>query len=70
MADTEEETNGTTRSTVHWGTKGIAPVIKRTERQTYYLLQKGRIRCARKVGGRWCAGDAALRAEFGIGGEQ
>jgi len=67
--DDNQDNNASSRSTVHWGAKNIGPVINQTERQTIHLLQTGQIKCAQKKGGRWCAGDAALSAEFGIGGQ-
>jgi hypothetical protein len=33
-----------------WGAKAIGDVIRRTEHQTHYLLERGAIRAARKVG--------------------
>ena len=37
-----------------WGVRGIATLIKRTERQTFHLLETGQLP-AKKVGGRWVA---------------
>ena len=42
-----------------WETKGIAEVIRRTPRQTHYLLSQGALP-ARIVGGRWVASRRAL----------
>jgi hypothetical protein len=46
-----------------WGTKAISDEIARSPRQTHYLLENSRLP-ARKIGGRWCASRAALRAFF------
>ena len=43
-----------------WGVGALSKEIGRTERQTFYLLENGRLP-ARKVGGRWCASRAGLR---------
>jgi hypothetical protein len=64
--DNPQDNNATSRPKVLWGTRAIAEVINRTERQTSHLLQRGAIKSARKVEGRYCAGEPALRAEFGI----
>ena len=48
-----------------WGAAAIGQVIGRSKNQTNYLLWKGLIRSARKVGGLWCASPEALRREFG-----
>lgn len=53
-------------SPVCWGAQEIGRVIGRDERQTFHLLQIGEIKCARRVGGRWCAGREALLREFGV----
>jgi hypothetical protein len=50
-----------------WGAAAIGQVINRNPRQTHHLLASGCIKSARKVGGRWTAIPAALRAEFGSG---
>ncbi len=46
-----------------WGCKAIAKVIGRTERQTYHLLETGRLK-AKKYGQIWAADEYALRADF------
>jgi hypothetical protein len=33
-----------------WGAAAIAAIINRNLRQTYYLLERGQIRCAKKIG--------------------
>ena len=49
-----------------WGTRAIGREINRTERQTYHLLSRGSIKCARKIkGGGWVAHRGSLRREFG-----
>lgn len=49
----------------YWGAQEIGRVIGRNPRQTIHLLQGGKIKCARKVGGRWTANHLALLREFG-----
>jgi hypothetical protein len=49
----------------YWGATEISRVIRRTPRQTHHLLQRGYIKCAKKVGGRWTANHDALLREFG-----
>jgi hypothetical protein len=44
-----------------WGAKAIAPVVGRTERQTFYLLEKGLIP-AKKIGNTWVASRRQLQA--------
>jgi hypothetical protein len=46
-----------------WGVQSIANEIDRTERQTFHLLETGRLP-ARKVGGRWCSTRTRLRKFF------
>jgi hypothetical protein len=53
-------------SLVIWGAEPIGAIIGRNARQTHHLLINGEIKCARKVGGRWCASIPALRVEFGL----
>ena len=64
--DDAQGTRTTIESTVCWGAEEIGKTINRTERQTFHLLKLGQIKSARKVGGKWTAGRAALHAEFGI----
>jgi len=56
-----------------WGARAIVEVIGRTERQTHYLLESGRIRAARKAGpnprSQWLAPISGLRAQFCAGDE-
>jgi hypothetical protein len=56
----------TPESLVIWGAEPIGEIIGRNPRQAHHLLTSGQIKSARKVGGRWCASIAALRAEFGL----
>ena len=56
-----------------WGARAIGAVINRTERQTHYLLESGRIRAACKADpdskrSQWCASLAGLREQFCAGG--
>ena len=53
-------------SLVTWGAETIGAIIGRNPRQAHHLLVTGQIKCARKVGGRWCVSIPALRAEFGL----
>jgi hypothetical protein len=46
-----------------WGVKPISEEINRSERQTFHLLENGRLP-AKKIGGRWCASRTALRRHF------
>lgn len=46
-----------------WGASAIAAEIKRTPRQTFYLLQTGKIP-ARKLGATWVANREVLRRYF------
>lgn len=48
-----------------WGTKEISKVIRRTERQTGYLLEAQKLKSAKKIGGRWVVSRSALLAELG-----
>lgn len=46
-----------------WGLKAIAKLIRRTERQAYYMASEGKIP-AKQVGGRWVASRQKLIAFF------
>jgi hypothetical protein len=46
-----------------WGVKPISEEINRNERQTFHLLENGRLP-AKKIGGRWCASRIGLRRHF------
>jgi hypothetical protein len=46
-----------------WGAAAIGRAIARNERQTFFLLETGKIP-AKKVGGRYCADRGELRAFF------
>jgi hypothetical protein len=46
-----------------WGVKPISEEINRSERQTFHLLENGRLP-AKKIGGRWCASRIRLRRHF------
>jgi hypothetical protein len=48
-----------------WGALAIGRVIGRNPRQTSYLLERGVIKSARKLGGLWVANRSALMREFG-----
>ncbi|MGC1178449.1 MAG: hypothetical protein WA884_05365 [Methyloceanibacter sp.] len=47
-----------------WGAKGIAPVIKRGERQTFHLLESGLLD-ASKVGKQWVSTPRPLLRSVG-----
>jgi hypothetical protein len=47
-----------------WTAKWIGKELGTTEAQTHYLLEKGLIRCAYKVGERWVCDRRDLRREF------
>jgi hypothetical protein len=51
-----------------WGAKAIGELIGRNERQSYYLLESGALRGARKIGGIWSAKRSALLAQWDIAG--
>jgi hypothetical protein len=48
-----------------WGAKSIGAEINRDYQQTFYLLERGLIRCAKKVGRQWVADEDELQREFG-----
>ena len=51
-----------------WGAKVIGAAIDRTPKQTYYLLNKGLIRSARRVGDQWVVDKDDLQHEFSAAG--
>ncbi|TIP42437.1 MAG: DNA-binding protein [Mesorhizobium sp.] len=46
-----------------WGCAAIARVIRRTQRQTFYMLENGTLP-AKKVGGRWVSERGKLLAHL------
>lgn len=66
VSDDSVNESKTSESPVCWGAEEIGRVIGRDTRQTTHLLAKGQIQSAKKVGGRWVAGRAALLREFGV----
>ena len=52
-----------------WGCVEISKVIQRKPRQTFYILEKGLIPAAKKVGGRWVAERSKLREFFLAGAD-
>ena len=50
-----------------WGAEGIGRAIGRNGRQAFHLLNRGEIKSAKKVGGRWVVSRAALLRELGGG---
>jgi hypothetical protein len=57
-----------TRPTPHidtiWGAKAIGNAIGMAEHQAFYLLEKGQLPGARKIGSRWCISRKRLRELF------
>ena len=49
-----------------WGVDEIGHAIRRNRRQAHYLLEKGELPGAKKVGGRWCIPRTALHDFFGF----
>ena len=52
-----------------WGIDEIGREIRRNRRQAHYLLEKGELPGAKKIGGRWCIPRVALHAVFGFSRE-
>ena len=50
-----------------WGAAAIGSAINRTEKQTFYLLSRGLIRSAKRVGKTWCADADELQRELRTG---
>jgi hypothetical protein len=48
-----------------WGAAAIGEVIGKPGRDVLHLLKNGRIKSARKIGGRYVASRSALLREFG-----
>jgi hypothetical protein len=48
-----------------WGADEIGRAIGRNGRQAFHLLNRGEIKSAKKVGGRWVVSRAALLRELG-----
>ncbi len=61
MLLTDQSTTATRESDVVWGAAEIGREINRSQRQTFYLLERGLIP-ARKVGDIWQSTRAELRA--------
>jgi hypothetical protein len=64
VTDSKETVNNAVIQAL-WGVEEIAPIIRRTPRQTYHMLAAGHIKSARRIGGRWFANRDALLKEFG-----
>ena len=47
-----------------WGAQAIGAAINRTPKQTFYLLNKGLIRSAQRIGTQWVADADDLHCEF------
>jgi hypothetical protein len=47
-----------------WGSRSIGREINRSERQTFYLIERGHLKCVKKVGGVYVAQRGALRREM------
>jgi len=52
---------------IAWGAEKISTWIDRTPRQTWHMLSRGEILCAKKKGRLWFANVEALLREFGEG---
>jgi len=52
---------------IAWGAKAIGDEINRSPSQTFYLLERGLIQAARKVGLHWVADKEGLRKQFSPG---
>jgi hypothetical protein len=50
-----------------WGARSIGAAIDRNPKQTFYLLSKGLIRSAKRVGEQWVADKDELLREFRAG---
>jgi hypothetical protein len=48
-----------------WEVNPIAKEIGRTPRQTFHMLETGKLP-AKKIGGRWCSTRSALRRHFAM----
>jgi hypothetical protein len=48
-----------------WGVSAIGREIGRNPRQTFHLLDTGRLP-GKKIGGRWCASRSGLRQFFAV----
>lgn len=46
-----------------WGAKAIAEALNLTNRQAFYMLERGALP-VKKVGGKWCADRDELRKFF------
>jgi len=51
-----------------WGAKAIGAATDRNQKQTFYLLNKGLIRSARRVGDQWVVDKDDLQREFSAAG--
>jgi hypothetical protein len=49
-----------------WGAGQIGQVIGRTSRAAYHILERGEIKSAKKIAGRWCVSRSALLRELGV----
>ena len=49
---------------IAWGAAAIGKVLNQTERQTYYMLEKGQVPGARKVAGKWALSIPIFRREM------
>jgi hypothetical protein len=47
-----------------WGAAEIGEAVGLTRRKTFYLLERGRLAGARKLGCRWCISRTNLMANF------
>jgi hypothetical protein len=48
-----------------WGAEAIARVLNCDTPKVQYMLRKGQLKSAKKVGGKWVCSRSALLREFG-----
>jgi hypothetical protein len=63
LAHRGTDPDGTIGLDILWGVAAIGKEINRNPRQTFHLLETGKLP-AKKVGGRWCASRTGLRSLF------
>ena len=51
-------------SRIVWGAAEIGKIVGRSEKQIYYLVEKGMLKSIRRVGSRLCADAGRLLAEL------
>jgi hypothetical protein len=48
------------------GAKAIGAILGKSPRETFYLLERGHIEGAKKLGAQWCVPESKLRQQFGL----